>query len=98
MFLEIVLGKESKVIKTYSKMLKNYIKTTYKFMLPRKRLMYAYYLLIEKDVDKAAKEKASFDSFCLKAADLGEIKSEKMLMEYIDTLHSQRLEVKEMEA
>lgn len=98
MFLEIVLGKESKVNKTYSKMLKNYIKTTYKFMLPRKRLMYAYYLLIEKDVDKAAKEKTSFDSFCLKAADLGEIKSEKMLMEYIDSLHSQKLEVKEMEA
>ena len=97
MFLEIVLGKELKLKKTYSKMLKNYIRTTYKYMLPRKRLMYAYYLLIEKDLEKAAKEKESFIIFCSKASDLGEIKSERNLMEYIDTLHSQRLEVKNME-
>lgn len=98
MFLEIVLGKDNKIKKTYSDELKAYINRTYKFMLLRKRLMYAYYLLIEKDLEKAAKEKANFDKSCAKAPDLGEVKSEKMIMEYIDLLYSERMQGEEMEA
>lgn len=92
MFLEIVLGKEGKVKKTYSDDLKQYIDRTRKYMILRMRLMYAYYLLIEKDEAKALKEKETFEKACLRYPDLGEIKNEKALMEYIDSIHRENVE------
>lgn len=92
MFLEIVLGKEGKVKKTYSDELKLYINKTHKYMITRMRLMYAYYLLIEKDEAKALKEKEAFEKACLRYPDLGEIKNEKALMEYIDSIHKNNME------
>ena len=89
MFLEIMLGKESRVKKTYSDSVKQYINKTHKFMLQRMRLMYAYYLLIEKDEAKALEEKKNFEKMCPRYPDLGEIKSERKLMEYIEALHIQ---------
>lgn len=98
MFLEIVLGKEGKVKKTYSNILKQYIVNTRKFMIQRKRLMYAYYLFIEKDDAKAMQEKKAFDKACFTYPDLGEIKSERKLIEYIDLLHAEKMEKVEKEA
>ena len=89
MFLEIMLGKDGRVKKTYSDSVKQYINKTHKFMLQRMRLMYAYYLLIEKDEAKALEEKKCFDNMCPRYPDLGEIKSERKLMEYIEAIHSQ---------
>ena len=98
MFLEIMLGKEGKVKKTYSDILKQYIAKTRKFMLQKKRLMYAYYLFIEKDESKSMQEKKSFEKACFTYPDLGEIKSERKLMEYIDLLHTEKMETLEKEA
>ena len=92
MFLEIMLGKEGRVKKTYSDSVKQYINKTHKFMLQRMRLMYAYYLFIEKDEVKALEEKNYFEKMCPRYPDLGEIKSECKLMEYIEALHIQRTE------
>ncbi len=92
MFLEIVLGKEGKVKKTYSDDLKQYINRTHKYMITRMRLMYAYYLLVKKDNEKALKEKETFEKACLRYPDLGEIKNEKALMEYIDSIHKMNME------
>ena len=99
MLLEIMLGKEGKVKKTYSESVKQYINKTHKFMLQRMRLMYAYYLFIEKDEAKALEEKKYFEKMCPRYPDLGEIKSESKLMEYIEVLHIQRTEeaVRELE-
>ena len=84
MFLEIMMGNEEKVKSTYSDSVKQYINKTHKFMLQRMRLMYAYYLLIEKDEAKALKEKNYFEKMCPRYPDLGEIKSERKLMELIE--------------
>ena len=92
MFLEIMLGKEARVKKTYSESVKQYINKTHKYMLQRMRLMYAYYLLIEKDEAKALEEKKCFEKISPRYPDLGEIKSESKLMEYIEALHIQRIE------
>ena len=61
-------------------------------MITRMRLIYAYYLLIEKDEAKALKEKEAFEKACLRYPDLGEIKNEKALMEYIDSIHKNNME------
>lgn len=92
MFLEIMLGKVSKAKKTYSNILKEYINKTHKFMIQRMRLMYAYYLLLEKDESKALEEKKCFEKACLSYPDLGEVKSERKLMEYIELINNERLE------
>ena len=93
MFLEIVMGKEGRVKKTYSDELKQYIKKTHKYMITRMRLMYTYYLFVEKDEAKALKEKEAFEKACLSYPDLGEIKSEKALMEYIESVHKKNMEI-----
>lgn len=93
MFLEIVMGKEGRVKKTYSDELKQYINRTHKYMITRMRLMYTYYLFMEKDEVKALKEKEAFEKACLNYPDLGEIKSEKALMEYIESLHKKNMEI-----
>ena len=79
-----MMGNEEKVKSTYSDSVKQYINKTHKFMLQRMRLMYAYYLLIEKDEAKALKEKNYFEKMCPRYPDLGEIKSERKLMELIE--------------
>ena len=61
-------------------------------MLQRMRLMYAYYLFIEKDEAKALEEKKYFEKMCPRSPDLGEVKSEQKLIAYIEELHIQCIE------
>ena len=57
-FCRIVLGCEAeKINELYDKSLKTYIKQTEKYFVTRRRLMYAYYLLMEKNEDKAKWER-----------------------------------------
>lgn len=95
MFLEIMLDDAENVKKTYSDSVKLHITKTHKFMVQRMRLMYAYYLLIENDQLKAEKEKKCFEKACLSYPNLGEVKSERKIMEHIDLLHKKSLEEKE---
>lgn len=92
MFLEIMLDDAENVKKTYSDSVKLHITNTHKFMVQRMRLMYAYYLLIENDQLKAEKEKKCFEKACLSYPNLGEVKSERKIMEYVDVLHKKSVE------
>lgn len=57
MFCMIMNGKSKEEIDTiYNQNLQQYIKVTGKMYVMRKRLMYAYYRFIEKDIEKATKE------------------------------------------
>lgn len=84
MFTRIVTGEsKEKVLENYDKNLQAYIKQTGKTYIMRKRLMYAYFLIIEKDLDKAQNEYQE----ALKIRDTypcrGEYDSETEIIEYV---------------
>lgn len=60
MFLKIILNKYDEAEVLYTEELKKYIKATSSF-LSRRRLMYAYYHLVQKDSEKAEKELQAFE-------------------------------------
>lgn len=84
MFTDIVTGEsKEKVLENYDKDLQTYIKQTEKTYITRKRLMYAYYLITERDNDKAEAEYQA----ALKMKDTypckGEYDSEMEIIEFV---------------
>jgi len=84
MFTRIVTGEsKEKALENYDKNLQSYINQTGKTYIMRKRLMYAYYLITEKDCDKAQAEYQA----ALKMKDTypckGEYDSEMEIIEYV---------------
>lgn len=83
LFLEIMGNRdEDKINKLYTKELKSYIKATNCY-IARKRLMYAYALIIEKDLEKAEKLLKEFKKVQNTYPIKGEIESEVELVNYI---------------
>ncbi|MBE5876628.1 MAG: hypothetical protein E7290_07045 [Lachnospiraceae bacterium] len=81
LFLEMILHNRKEEIDTlYDDELKAYIKQTGKTMIGTSRLMYAYYLLVEKNEEKARKEKAKFEKLCENYPFAGDIAAERRLM------------------
>lgn len=85
LFLEILMyNRKSEIEKLYDNELKAYIKQTSKTMIGTARFMYAYYLLVEKDEEKAQKEKMNFEKLCVNYPYAGDMAMEKDLMCAID--------------
>lgn len=83
LFIELVTKQEKEVIEElYTKKLKKYIKATNCYV-SRKRLMYAYYKLIEKDLKKAEKELNEFEKVKNTYPVKGEILMEQDLINYV---------------
>ncbi len=81
LFLEMVLyNRKEEVEKLYDDELKTYIKQTGKTMISTSRLMYAYYLLVEKDEEKAKAENEKFEMLCKNYPYAGDIAAEKRLL------------------
>ncbi len=90
LFLEIITTRNlEKIQRMYHKQLKAYIKAT-KYYISRKRLMYAYYKIIEKDVQKAAKSLEEFEKVAKTYPNLGEIRMERDLLNVIDQIGEDR--------
>jgi len=84
MFTDIVTGEsKEKILENYDKNMQTYIKQTEKTYITRKRLMYAYYLITERDNDKAEAEYRA----ALKMKDTypckGEYDSEMEIIEFV---------------
>lgn len=84
-FCYIVLGEYEEAEKLYEYEMKKYIDTT-KVWMSRKRLMYAYYLLVEKDEEKAQKEFKLFQKIRKTSPNTGEIKDEEEMIEWIKSI------------
>lgn len=82
-FCNIMSGEYEEAEKLYEYEMKKYIDTT-KSWLSRRRLMYAYYLLVEKDEEKAQKELKVFNKIKKTSPNTGEIKGEEEMLEFID--------------
>lgn len=90
LFLEIITTRNlEKIQRMYHKQLKAYIKAT-KYYISRKRLMYAYYKIIEKDVQKATKSLEEFEKVAKTYPNLGEIRMERDLLNVIDQIGEDR--------
>lgn len=84
LFLELI-GEcdKAKIEKIYNKNLRAYMSYTHKCMISKSRIMYAYYKLYKQDMDKANKELIFFNRLCRNYPNLGEIASEKAIVEYV---------------
>lgn len=78
-FCYIISGEYEEAEKLYEYEMKKYIATTGTW-LSRTRLMYAYYLLVEKDEKKAQKELKLFDKIKKTSPNTGEIKGEEEML------------------
>ncbi|MFQ9514498.1 MAG: hypothetical protein ACLRZ9_01585 [Eubacterium sp.] len=81
-FCEIMLGEYEEAEKLYEYEMKKYIQATAGW-LSRKRLMYAYNLLVEKDYKKAEKELEMFNLIKKKYPYQGDMESEDQLVELV---------------
>lgn len=83
LFHEIMTDRnEDKINKLYTKELKNYIKATSCY-ISRRRLMYAYALIVEKDLNKAEKALEEFKKVQKTYPIKGEVESEVELVTYL---------------
>ena len=86
LFIEIITnGKKEIIEELYTKKLKQYIKATSCYV-SRKRLMYAYYKLVEKDMEKTEKALQEFEKTTKTYPIKGEILMEQDLIKYIDKI------------
>lgn len=85
MFCYIVSGEYEEAEKLYEYDIKKYVQST-ATMISRKRQMYAYYMLVEKDEKKAAKELKAFNSIKKTHPYKGDIDSEKELLGIVGEL------------
>ncbi|MGL5087427.1 MAG: M50 family metallopeptidase, partial [Clostridium sp.] len=86
LFYEIIGDKdENKIQKLYTKELKQYIKATDCY-ISRKRLMYAYYKLVENDIDKTNKLLVEIDKVKKTYPAKSELESELEIIDYISKL------------
>lgn len=84
MFCMIMNGKsKAEINKVYDKKLKQYIEATGKYYVMRKRLMYAYYRLVEKDDEKANKEYELAENMKNTYPSVGEYLAEMELMQVV---------------
>lgn len=83
-FCYIMLGEYEEAEKLYEYEMKKYIDMT-KVWLSRRRLMYAYYLLVEKDKEKAQKELKAFYKIKKTSMDVG-VKGEEEMLEMVDAI------------
>lgn len=85
MFCEIILGNYMEAEKLYEYEMKKYIEGTSNWP-SRKRLMYAYYLLVEKDNEKAKKELKMFNRIKKTYPYKADIESEEEMIELLNVL------------
>lgn len=91
LFIEILLyNRKEEIEKLYDSELKAYIKQTSKTMIGTARFMYAYYLLVEKNEEKAQKEKLNFEKLCMNYPYAGDMAMEKDMMRAIDAKVQER--------
>ncbi len=84
MFCMIMNGcSKEDIDKVYDDELKKYVKITEKNYIMRKRLMYAYYLIIQKDFDKASHEYICAQKMKNTYPARGEYLSEMALIDYV---------------
>lgn len=81
-FCNIMLGQYEEAEKLYEYEMKKYITATGNW-LSRARLMYAYYLLVEKDNEKAERELKLFHRIKKTSPNIGEIESEAELLDLL---------------
>ncbi|MGG7177467.1 M50 family metallopeptidase [Clostridium paraputrificum] len=83
LFYEIIGDRKHEVIeRLYTEELKKYIKAT-ETHITKKRLMYAYYLIIERNMDKANKLLKEFEALKKTYPSKGEIANEVEVMEFV---------------
>jgi len=82
LYFEIIKGNEEEVAKLMTKKLKKYIKSA-KRDISKKRLMYAYTVLIEKDVEESESIWYDFHDACEYNLSKAEVESESEIMDYI---------------
>ena len=85
LYFEIMKGNEEEAHNLMTKKLKKYIKSSYN-LIDKKRLMYAYTVLIEKDVEKSEEIWYDFHDACEKNLNKSEVESESEMMDYIGEL------------
>lgn len=86
MFCEIVLDRDKeKITSVYDENLKKYINQTSKYFPGRRRLMYAYYLIIENDLNKAENEYSQAKLMRDISPCLSEYECEMELFDYLNT-------------
>ena len=90
LFFEILKGNIDKIEEIYTKELRNYIKAT-KFHISRKRLMYAYNLLVLKDKEKAEKSLIEFEKVKKSYPIKGEILMEEDVVNFIRNTNSAKM-------
>ena len=87
LFCKIMNGaSDDEIEKLYDKELKSYVKTAGKTQISKKRLLYAYDLLYKKDETAAEKEYAAAMKMKNTYPNVGELKSELTLIDYIRNL------------
>lgn len=72
--------------------LQRYINTTSRYYISRRRLLYAYELLVNENEYNAKKQLELFNNMVPSYPYLGEIKSEQELIKYIDKIYEKRKE------
>lgn len=90
LFYEIISGEDKNKINNLFAELKPYIKATNCF-IARKRLMYAYALLFEKDLPKAEKLSSEFKKAIKTYPVKGEISAEVEMMNYILDIYKNKV-------
>ena len=84
LFCKIVNGVDKVAIdEIYDKELQKYVKATGKTMITRRKLMYAYYLICEKNAELAEKEYQLAYKMEKNYPNVGEAKSELEMIEYV---------------
>ena len=90
LFYEIIIGEDKNKINNLFAELKPYIKATNCF-IARKRLLYAYALLFEKDLPKAEKLSCEFKKAIKTYPVKGEISAEVEMMDYILDIYKNKV-------
>lgn len=84
LFCKLVNGADKAAIdELYDKELQQYVKASGKTMITRRKLMYAYYLIIEKNAELAEKEYQLAYKMEKNYPNVGEAKSELAVLEYV---------------
>ena len=84
LFCKLVNGADkAEIDEIYDKDLQKYVKASGKTMITRRKLMYAYYLIIEKNAELAEKEYQLAHKMEKNYPNLGEAKSELEMLEYV---------------
>jgi len=89
LYFEIIKGNEEETANLMTKKLKKYIKSTYN-NITKKRLMFAYTLLIEKNVKESENIWNDFHNVCEGSLIKGEIETESETMNYIRKIAIER--------